>query len=131
MFSSRSESNTEWSRSQARLAEALATWPLLDPVFKAHPHVRPTTLAVVPVAGDAPAVEVAAGLAAALSQYGSTLHLNSAWLPDLFGREAVGRLDNAHDLEELGWLHSRVREHSAIVLQADPAFTPWTRCCLA
>jgi predicted acylesterase/phospholipase RssA len=59
------------------------------------------------------------------------VYLNSVRLPALLGREAAEFLESRCGPWAPAWLHERAGDRRAIVLEADPTLTPWTRYCLA
>ena len=99
-----------------------------------HPERRKTGLniALVPCSPDVPLGEVAAGLAAALAEHGSTLSLSAERLDELLANEGTARVppQDPRSLRLSSWLEEQETEHRFLVLEADREDTPWTRRCL-
>ncbi len=74
----------------------------------------PKTFALLPLGADVPAAEVSACLTEALGRIGFKAHLLTA---------EAGR----HSTE---WFHNVEEANDAVVYQADPSLSPWTRLCL-
>ncbi|HKG93025.1 MAG TPA: cyclic nucleotide-binding and patatin-like phospholipase domain-containing protein [Gemmatimonadaceae bacterium] len=96
------------------------------------PGAAVANVAVVPTRPEFAAPELAIRLAAAMSAYGSTLHLTSGRVDDAVGAAGAAQ---ATEQDEGGarlaaWLDAQEGEYQFVVYEADPGDTPWTRRCI-
>ena len=92
----------------------------------------PVTFALVPAGPGAPLAALARRLAASLGGAGEIALVTAGDVGDALGRPDIAQAgdgDHGHDAV-VAWLSAQEREHRHVVLQADAAWTPWTRRCL-
>jgi len=92
----------------------------------------PITFALVPAGPGVPLTAFARRLAAALGRFGSAVHVGSADVDRQLGRPGAAQSADGDDLHGriVSWLSEQERECRHVVLESDPAGTPWTRRCL-
>ena len=98
----------------------------------AKPRKTALNIALVPCGPDVPLGEVAAELAAALAEHGSTLSLSAERLDKLLDNPGTARIsaEDPRSLRLSSWLEERETEHRFLLFEADGEDTPWTRRCL-
>ena len=90
------------------------------------------TFALVPARPGAPLPALARRLAAALGAAGEVAHVTAGDVDRALGRPGVAQAgdgESGHDTV-VAWLSAQERGHRHVVLEADAAWTPWTRRCL-
>jgi predicted acylesterase/phospholipase RssA len=87
------------------------------------------TLAVVPLAPDVPATELAEKLTQLLASEGTTVHLSSTLIEATTGR-ADHWSEAIHETQLRSWLDQQEAENRFTVFEADVAASGWTRHCL-
>jgi predicted acylesterase/phospholipase RssA len=93
---------------------------------------RALTLALIPT-GDAVLLgDFAHHLAQSLEDFGPVLHLDSARLDQIFGREGAAQttLDDPTSLVLAGWMGEQETRVRTILYVADPTWSPWTQRCV-
>lgn len=96
---------------------------------------RAMGFAVLPVGvprGDVPFTAFAARLASALAAGGTTLHLSSARLDGLMGRQGIAQVEEGDSWEPtlVAWLRHQEQNYNHVIYEADDGWTPWTARCL-
>jgi predicted acylesterase/phospholipase RssA/CRP-like cAMP-binding protein len=87
------------------------------------------TVAVVPLTPEIAATGFAGDLAGALSGFGEATHLTSARVDDLLERRDIAQ-SQTYDVGEMRlvqWLHEVEDRTTFLVLECEPAWTPWTQ----
>ncbi len=99
-----------------------------------HAETRKAALniALVAVDPEVPLGDFAARMAAGLAPHGEALHLSAARLDGLLGSDGLAALppEDPRSLRLASWLEEQEARHGFLVLETDPADTPWTRRCL-
>jgi len=92
----------------------------------------PITIALVPAGPGVPLAAFARRLAGALGGFGKALHVASADVDRHLVRPGAAQSADGDDSHAaiVAWLSEQEREHRHVVLEADAAWTPWTRRCL-
>jgi predicted acylesterase/phospholipase RssA/CRP-like cAMP-binding protein len=92
----------------------------------------PATFAIVAAGPGAPLPALARALAAALGADAPVVHVGRADVDRALGRLGAAQSDGHDDAHDavVAWLSERERSHRRLVLEADDAYTPWTRRCL-
>jgi NTE family protein/lysophospholipid hydrolase len=121
-----------YPRAMMQVARA-AVWRLrraAEPA--AHRASPPTTFALIPASADVPLAEFARRLSEALRQFGGTRWLTSQDVDRILGKPGIAQTGEETIVHEsmVAWLAEQERERGALVLQADPAWSGWTRRCV-
>ena len=86
-------------------------------------------IGVVPSNPDCPLSDVTHHLVKALTQLGSTLHLDAATVDRELGRHAISQVseDDPASLRLAQWLHQQEAHYQFVVYEADRAWSSWTQ----
>ena len=89
------------------------------------------TFTVVPGSQEVPLDEFCSSLSTALTQFGPTLHLNSARLEQLLDKKGIAqtRIQDASNINLVRWLSEQETRYRYVVYQTDTSPTPWTERC--
>ena len=92
----------------------------------------PITFALVPAGPGVPLSAFARRLTGALGRFGKALHVGSVDVDRRVGRPGAAQSGDGDDLHApiVSWLSEQEQAHRHVVLEADAAWTPWTRRCL-
>ena len=87
---------------------------------------------MVPTCPEVPLTEFAIRLAASLSDFGPTLHLNSKLLDGLLGISDMAQKseDDIYDIRLTDWLNEQEARHRFIIYETDGDVSSWTKRCL-
>jgi hypothetical protein len=93
---------------------------------------HPSTFALIPATPDVPLAAFARRLAAMLQPFGSTVIFGSADVDRSLNNAGIAQAQENTVVHEAltAWLGGQERDHGALVLQADPQWTAWTRRCV-
>jgi NTE family protein len=117
---------------QALMSLTRLTISRLRNVDAARPVVQEvTTIALVP-AGGAPATDFARRLAAALAQFGATLHVTAADVDRRLGTPGLANVppDDPQAARIAVWLDEQETTHRFVLLESAAGASPWSRRCV-
>ncbi len=91
-----------------------------------------STVAIIPAHTTAPAGGLSERLTAALSEFGSTLHLTGARVNEHLGREGIVQTYElaGSNIRIVAWLGNQELTHAYVLYEADPFLSPWTERCI-
>jgi predicted acylesterase/phospholipase RssA/CRP-like cAMP-binding protein len=106
----------------------------LDRILEPHVRRRPSalTIAVFGIDAAVDARAVTQQLARELRAHDNTVHLWSDRVDDHLGKAGIANsvIGSPGELRVRYWLEDAEQDHEIVILEADPAWTPWTRRAL-
>jgi NTE family protein/lysophospholipid hydrolase len=105
---------------------------LRDTTAGRHGQRNISTVAMIPAHTTAPAGDFCERLTAALSKFGSTLHLTGARVNEHLGQEDIVQTYElaGGNFRIVAWLSNQELTHSYVLYEADPFLSPWTERCI-
>ncbi len=90
------------------------------------------TLALVPTSPATPMIDFAHRFAESLAHFGGVLHLDSACIDDICGKDgaATMALDDPMSLILAGWMSEQETKFDYLLYVADPTWSAWTQRCV-
>ena len=91
-----------------------------------------STVAIIPAQAGAPTRTFCERLTAALSKFGSTLHLTGERVNEHLGQEGIVQTYElaGGNIRIVAWLSNQELTHSYVLYEADAYLSPWTERCI-